>query len=232
MKGIISVILAFGMFCYLSLSQPDRQEDFDTGSIQGTVMLGVQQSPVQLGGAGNRYGRSSKENSSTSNSPEDSVLIWLVSTEEVDTSPPESSAILNQRNIEFSPSLLAIRQNETISIQNSDPVYHNVFSLSSTKKFDAGRRPKGDNIKITFEKPGVVDVFCDIHSNMHAVIYVMPSDVLTWKKAKSGNSFEFSEIPEGNYELKFYALGYKEQSIPIEVNTGETLNIGTITLNS
>jgi plastocyanin len=230
MKGISSII-AIGVCCWLALPQPEEQEDIVTGSIEGVVMLASQQSQVSMSG-GNRYGRPSQTNKSSAQSPEDSVLIWLVSSGDQQVDLPETPVVLDQEDLKFNPSLLAIRQHGTIRIRNSDPVYHNVFSLSSTKKFDVGRRPQGEYKDETFDKPGKVEVFCDIHSNMHAVIYVMAPDVLTWTKAKGGESFILSNIPEGSYELKFYALGYEERSIPVEVTSEETESVGTITLTS
>lgn len=229
MKGFLTVI-AIGGLCCLSLSQPVRQQDITAGTVEGTVILASQQTQVQIGG--NRYGRPSQAANSSTRSPEDSVLIWLVRSGNTDTNPPESLVILDQKDLKFNPSLVPIRQHGTIRIRNSDPVYHNVFSLSGTKKFDVGRRPRGEYKDVTFDKPGVVDVFCDIHSNMHAVIYVMPPNVLTWKKAKGGEPFVLSNIPEGSYQLKFYAIGYEERSIPIEVTTNGTASVGTITLTS
>lgn len=229
MKGLVTVI-AIGVCWHLALSQPDRQEDIATGSIEGTVILAAQQSQVKMGG-GNRYGRPSQRGNS-SHSPEDSVLIWIAGIENVDAAHPEKPVILDQKDLRFDPSLLPVRQHSTVHIRNSDPVYHNVFSLSSTKKFNVGRRPQGEYMDVTFDKPGVIDVYCDIHSNMHAVIYVMPPRVLTWTKTKGGESFRLKDIPAGSYQLKLYALGYEERSISIEVIPGETSSIGTITLTS
>lgn len=231
MKGILFAI-TIGGICSLSLVQPAKQDDIVSGSIEGTVILAAQQSQVRFGGS--RYGRPSRTADASAQTPEDSVLIWLVSSgNQNGKSPvPEEPVILDQMDLKFNPSLLPIPQHGTIRIRNSDPVYHNVFSLSSTRKFDVGRRPRGEYKDVTFDKPGKVDVFCDIHSNMHAVIYVLPPDVLTWTKAKGGESFTLTNIPEGSYELKFYALGYEERSVPVEVTPDKTVSAGAITLSS
>lgn len=229
MKGLLTFI-AIGVGWYLALSQPDKQADIATGSVEGTVVLAAQRSQVTMGG-GNRYGRPSQRGNS-SHPPEDSVLVWISGTENVNAVHPEEPAILDQEDLRFNPSLLPIRQHSTVHIRNSDPVYHNVFSLSSTKKFNVGRRPQGEYMDVNFEKSGIIDVYCDIHSNMHAVIYVMPPRVLTWTKTKGSESFRLNDIPAGSYQLKLYALGYEEKSISIEVTPGETSTIGTITLTS
>ena len=55
---------------------------------------------------------------------------------------------------------------------NSDPTYHNVFSLSKTQRFDLGRYAAGRSKAVRFDQPGIVRVFCDIHSHMSAFILV------------------------------------------------------------
>lgn len=196
------------------------------GRITGVVKLTPKNTPARFLGA--MYGRP------TSSPPEtvtDSVLVVLLGSQSSTTSKNTGPVILDQKDQKFIPNLLPIRQNQDVRIHNSDPVYHNVFSLSKTKKFDVGRRPKGEYLDVTFDKPGVVDVFCDIHSNMHAVIYVIPTNALYWLKVKSGETFNLDEVPPGNYELKLFASGYKEQSVAVEVESGKITQIGTVTLN-
>src|SRR5437868_9807763 len=61
---------------------------------------------------------------------------------------------------------LKIKAGDTIQFKNSDPYFHNVFSLSDTKLFDLGSYPQGQSRSITFDKPGKVEVECAIHPHM------------------------------------------------------------------
>src|SRR5204862_575169 len=81
-------------------------------------------------------------------------------------------AVMDQRNETFVPHLLAITAGTTVDFPNSDRIYHNVFSLSKTKSFDLGRYAAGRSKSIQFDRPGIVRVFCDIHSHMNAFILV------------------------------------------------------------
>lgn len=199
------------------------------GSISGVVVLAPKNSPARFGGG--LYGRGASTSSSASPAT-DSVLIVLTSSQRTNTTPKEEPVILDQKDNSFVPNLLPIKKNQVVRIRNSDPVYHNVFSLSSTKKFDVGRRPRGEYLEVKFEKQGIVDVFCDIHSSMHAVIYVMPDDAVKWVKIQGGELFNLEAVPPGDYELKIYARGYEEISMPVEITTGQNLQLGTLTLNS
>ncbi len=55
---------------------------------------------------------------------------------------------------------------------NNDPFFHNVFSLSDTEMFDLGSYPQGESRDVTFNTPGVVEVECAIHPEMHMTIQV------------------------------------------------------------
>ena len=79
---------------------------------------------------------------------------------------------MDQRNETFVPHVLAIVAGTTVDFPNSDQTYHNVFSLSKTKSFDLGRYAVGRSKAIRFDRPGIVRVFCDIHSHMSAYILV------------------------------------------------------------
>ena len=68
--------------------------------------------------------------------------------------------------------VLAIVAGTTVDFPNSDPTYHNVFSLSKTQRFDLGRYAAGRSKAVRFDQPGIVRVFCDIHSHMSAFILV------------------------------------------------------------
>jgi plastocyanin len=71
-----------------------------------------------------------------------------------------------QKNKRFSLSEMTIKVGDTVSFPNSDPFFHNVFSLSPTRTFDLGSYPAGETRKVTFDNPGVVEVECAIHPHM------------------------------------------------------------------
>jgi plastocyanin len=77
-----------------------------------------------------------------------------------------------QKDKEFNPKVLKIKTGDTVSFKNDDPFSHNVFSLSDTKTFDLGSYPQGQTRKITFDKPGTVEVECAIHPDMKIDIEV------------------------------------------------------------
>ncbi len=114
-------------------------------------------------------------------------------------SPPARHPILDQTGLRFHPQVLPIVKGTTVDFPNGDIVFHNVFSYSSPKEFDLGRYPMGDSRSVTFDKPGVVRVYCDIHSDMNATILVFNHPYFATPNEEG--SFVIRNVPEGKYRL-------------------------------
>jgi plastocyanin len=108
-------------------------------------------------------------------------------------------ASIEQRDRRFVPDLVVIPAGSSVSFPNFDPIFHNVFSLSKAKSFDLGNYPQGQTRAITFSSPGVVAVYCHLHSNMAATVVVAPS---RWAVRADGNGlFALRDVPAGKYTV-------------------------------
>lgn len=108
-------------------------------------------------------------------------------------------AVMDQRNETFVPHLLAITTGTTVDFPNSDRIYHNVFSLSKTKTFDLGRYAAGRSQSVRFDRPGIVRVFCDIHSHMNAFILVFNHRFFDVTDADG--RYHIDNVPPGTYNV-------------------------------
>ena len=106
---------------------------------------------------------------------------------------------LTQRNQRFEPHLLVVPAGSTVSFPNADPIFHNVFSLSTTKKFDLGYYPEGHTRQVKFDDPGVVQVYCHLHPNMYAAVVVTPNR--WYARPADDGSFRLNDVPPGTYQL-------------------------------
>ncbi|MEM7183413.1 MAG: plastocyanin/azurin family copper-binding protein [Spirochaetota bacterium] len=79
---------------------------------------------------------------------------------------------IDQKNKKFSRDEITIKAGDKIRFRNSDPFFHNVYSLSPLKIFDLGSYSIGKSKTVKFNKPGVVEVNCAIHPNMKLKVRV------------------------------------------------------------
>ena len=112
---------------------------------------------------------------------------------------PGPTVVLDQRNETFVPHVLAITTGTTVRFLNSDRTYHNVFSLSKPKRFDLGRYPTGSSKSVRFERPGIVRVFCEIHSHMSAFILVFAHQHFAVTNARG--EYRIDGLPPGTYTV-------------------------------
>jgi plastocyanin len=132
-------------------------------------------------------------------------------------------AVMDQRNESFVPHVLAITTGTTVDFPNSDRLYHNVFSLSKPKTFDLGRYAAGHSKSIRFDRPGIVRVFCDIHSHMNAYILVFshPFFALT----DSDGRYRIDNVPSGTYGIFAWNEGTSSEIQSVTVPDGGTAEI-------
>jgi plastocyanin len=131
--------------------------------------------------------------------------------------PPEEPFILDQNNLTFLPHILVIPKGSTVSFPNNDKVDHNVFSLSRTRKFNFGSYKPGESQNVTFDKAGIVELRCDLHSEMISYILVMKSNYFALTDKKGDFTMDVSGLASGKYFLKTWHEKLKNSKMAIEL---------------
>jgi plastocyanin len=103
----------------------------------------------------------------------ENILVYLTKAPPGAADLSKIKFVMDQRNLEFVPHVLPILVGATVDFPNNDKVNHNVFSMSRTKKFNLGSYPAGESKSVVFDKPGIVELRCDVHAEMAAYILVM-----------------------------------------------------------
>jgi len=137
---------------------------------------------------------------------------------------PVTNKRLAQKGQAFVPRVLPVLVGTRIDFPNEDPIYHNVFSVSPAKRFDLGKYARGKSKSVVFEKPGRINVYCDIHSNMEAFIVVLPNRWFAQPDAEG--HFTLPDLPPGSYRVKAWHPDFGERTIPLEVADGTAPTLG------
>ncbi len=135
---------------------------------------------------------------------------------------PDARGELQQKGLQFIPSILPIQVGGSVSFPNLDSTFHNVFSYSPPKTFDLGRYKKGEAPPVeTFDTPGVVQVFCEVHEHMRATILVLETPFYT--TTGTDGSFSIANVPRGIYRLVVWYNPRDQRTVEIEVKSDEPL---------
>lgn len=131
------------------------------------------------------------------------AVLWLKRLDGPTPPPrPGRKRVMNQKNKTFVPRVIAVPVGTKIEFRNDDGVFHNVFSLSKPRRFDSGLFARGVSHVETFDKPGAVEILCNIHASMIGYIYVVDSPY--YAQPHQDGSFAIRGVPPGQYELNVW----------------------------
>ena len=120
---------------------------------------------------------------------------------------------VDQKNLVFIPHVLAVPTGSTVDFVNNDKVNHNIFSADACKKFNLGTYNPGMSKSVTFDKPCVVNLLCNVHSEMSGYVVTVASNY--YAVSGTDGKFTISNVPAGTYEV----VGWSEKLKP----TGKTM---------
>ncbi len=109
------------------------------------------------------------------------------------------NAVVDQRNEMFIPLVTLIRQGGQVVFTNNDTTMHQVYSFSPIRQFefeiDQGRKSQ----PVTFDKPGVAAIGCNIHDQMIAYVYVADTPYVAVTDAKGYATI--TDVPDGAWRV-------------------------------
>ncbi len=139
--------------------------------------------------------------------------------------PPKENPVMDQTKLVFIPHVLPVTVGTTVSFPNNDVVRHNVFSSKkSAEQFNLGTYATGVTKKRTFAKPGVVQLLCNVHSEMSAFIVICQNPYFGVTDKKTGTA-TIENVPPGTYEVTFWHQRLRAKTVKVEVKPGETAKV-------
>ena len=217
-----------------------RQSSLDNASISGTVTLPATSSANSRrfrGAAYRNRGNSSASSQNTSESspyPNTIVSAHPISFT-IENLPTLDSVQIIQKNAVFIPQVTPVTVGSTVQFVNSDSFYHNVFSLTPGARFNIGRRQTGDvyskevpALQWKVSGLGPIDLFCDIHSQMNAIILSLDTPYFT--RVNEDGTYTLNALPAGTYELRVYNRNTElyTQRVSIDENEQLPLNLNLV----
>ncbi len=133
------------------------------------------------------------------------AVVWLTHVPDAQSAAatnlvsPSGALRLAQHNKSFEPHLLVVPVRSVVEFPNRDPFFHNVFSLFEGKRFDLGLYEAGTTRNVVFDRPGISYIFCNIHSEMSAVVIAL--DTPYYGASNARGEILILNVPSGRYVM-------------------------------
>ena len=213
--SLVTFTTAVHILCW----PPAAPEAQATGRVTGVVKLTLANSAPLSASAYERrsVGPRPKPQSELKN-----VVIFFSDLPPGKAAPMQAS--IAQKDEQFAPHLVAVTAGSTVAFPNEDPFFHNVFSLSRGAAFNLGRYPSGSSRSKTFNRAGIVKVFCEIHSHMSAVVRVFEND--RFIVPNEDGTYSIDSVPPGDHTLVAWheRIGERRERVTIRPGAASQMN--------
>ncbi len=125
------------------------------------------------------------------------------------------SVTMTMKAKSFIPHVVVVPVGAKVEFPNEDPIFHNAFSVSPENRFDLELYKKPKTGAWVFKAPGVVNVYCNIHPQMSAVVVVRDNPF--YAKTGQDGTFSIAGVPAGKYTLVAWHERGGERSMEIQV---------------
>lgn len=115
--------------------------------------------------------------------------------------------VMAQQNIQFHPFVLIVPAGADVEFPNRDPIRHHVYSFSPAKSFELKLYGRDETRVVRFDKPGVVQLGCNIHDSMIAYIVVVATPYVA--KTDAQGLARIAGVPEGAWTLRVWRPSLK-----------------------
>lgn len=166
----------------------------------------------------------------------ENVVVWLTPIGRVQAAKlvPKQPLVLVQHHKSFEPHLLVVPVGAVVQFPNRDLFFHNVFSLFEGKRFDLGLYEAGTTRNVSFDRPGISFIFCNIHAEMSAIVIALDTPYYAVSNRKG--EIVIPRVPPGQYTLKIWA----ETALPENLNaltrevtiSDNTSNLGVLQITA
>lgn len=123
--------------------------------------------------------------------------------------------MIDQRNLKFIPTVVAVMVGESIDFPNNDKSWHNVYSKGGANDFDLGLYPPGKIRSKKFDKPGVSRILCNAHPDMEA--FVVVKDHPFFSVTDNRGNYQIENVPLGKVRVQTWYPNLEVRSETVEI---------------
>jgi plastocyanin len=200
------------------------------GTIRGTVRAQGKDGADQEAAGGKYDSRKFKFAERVNYADLHDFVVYIDQPGSAKPAPPEkpvqiiTTKRVTQKGAIFSPHVLPVAVGTTVEWPNNDEIFHNVFSISEVKPFDLGLYKSPEIKRVTFDKPGRVDVFCSIHTSMNCIVLVL--ETAHFAASDERGRYALLNVPPGSYRLKAW-----HERLPSQTKEVTVLESGDVTVD-
>jgi len=110
--------------------------------------------------------------------------------------------VMAQQGISFRPHVLIVPVGATVTFPNHDAIRHHVYSFSRPKTFELKLYGRDETRSVTFDKPGLIALGCNIHDMMNGFIWVVDTPYAA--QTDAGGMVVINGVPAGAVTLRLW----------------------------
>jgi plastocyanin len=131
------------------------------------------------------------------------VVVTAAPLEKRAAAPPPATAVMDQRDVAFTPGILVVAVGASVDFPNNDTVSHQVYSFSPAKRFQLPLYKGQPHAPVTFDHAGLVVLGCNIHDAMAGYVYV--TDAPFFGKTDAAGMLRLRNVPAGDYRITVWS---------------------------
>jgi plastocyanin len=128
-------------------------------------------------------------------------------------------AAIEQRGREFIPWMTVVQTGTSVDFPNNDTIRHHVYSFSEPKRFEIKLYAGKPGQPVVFDKPGQVDIGCNIHDWMEAHVLVV--DTPYFVRTGADGRAAVAGVPAGRYRVRPWHPLQKAAVAPQDIEIDE-----------